>query len=679
MNLTNKHIKNKIMETKYLISLRRLTVRLALLLVPMAGLIVQGFGQEVVITNPSSPWTVPVGVTSIKVEVWGGGGGGGAAYSGFNSTRGGGGGGGGAYNVTTLSVVPGNTFTITIGGGGSAGSGGNGGTGGTTIISGTDGSVSAAGGGGGGYGNSANGSAGAASTGGLYNGGDGGASSGNGAGGGGGAGNSGNGSDGGNSVTGTGGTGNPDNTPYTGGDGGAYRTNNGSGNTGNAPGGGGGGGRASGWFSSNNGGTGGAGQVVITYTTGPVIDVNPSSLDFGYTHSDNTSAEQSFTLSGSLLTGAPGNITVSAPTNFEVSLTSGSGFGSSVQVPYTSTTLDNTTIYTRFKPTAPSTDYSGNITNSGDGAAIANVAVSGTSINICYGYARSVYSQSDITNPNNALNAPDGTFAELWDNGDQIVLDLTGGDILPSGRTVDVKWRRAAGTSADPTVTVALSANGSSWTDVGTYTVSIINPSWDIRTLILSANARYIRFTTTNDYNLDLDAVSFLWPSLTPYNVTGGGSYCTGASGLTLGLENSQTLATYQLYKDGTAVGAPVNGTGAALDFGIQTAGTYTVTATRITGGCIDDMNGSAVITVGASPTATVIGQSNVKCFAGNDGSITISANGGTGIYSYSVDNGDTWVTPDPNTSTYVYPGLVANHAYKIRVKIGDCPSILIP
>ncbi len=35
-----------------------------------------GWGQTVVV-NPTSPWIVPAGVTSIKVEVWGGGGAGG--------------------------------------------------------------------------------------------------------------------------------------------------------------------------------------------------------------------------------------------------------------------------------------------------------------------------------------------------------------------------------------------------------------------------------------------------------------------------------------------------------------------------------------------------------------------------------------------------------------------------
>ena len=45
------------------------------------------FGQSGVPITTSGPWTVPAGVTSVKVEVWGGGGGGGGAYSGGAGRR----------------------------------------------------------------------------------------------------------------------------------------------------------------------------------------------------------------------------------------------------------------------------------------------------------------------------------------------------------------------------------------------------------------------------------------------------------------------------------------------------------------------------------------------------------------------------------------------------------------
>jgi hypothetical protein len=91
--------------------------------------------------DQSTTWTCPAGITEITVEVWGagGGGGGGAGISwagSFNYTgylnsmpnnlisRAGGSGGNGGYNKVKVSVVPGQTYAVTIGGGGSPGAGG---------------------------------------------------------------------------------------------------------------------------------------------------------------------------------------------------------------------------------------------------------------------------------------------------------------------------------------------------------------------------------------------------------------------------------------------------------------------------------------------------------------------------------------------------------------------------
>lgn len=121
--------------------------------------------------------------------------------------------------------------------------------------------------------------------------------------------------------------------------------------------------------------------VNIVVATSPTLSVVPSSLNFGSsTPSGGTSAEQTYALSGVNLTPASGNITVTPPANFEVSLTSGSGFSSSpINVPYSSGALPSTPIYVVFKPTSPATPYSGNISNAGGGATTINVAVSGQS------------------------------------------------------------------------------------------------------------------------------------------------------------------------------------------------------------------------------------------------------------------------------------------------------------
>lgn len=67
-------------------------------------------------------WTVPAGVTTLRLRLWGGGGAGGMGNNGV-----GGGGGGGGYNEGYYSVTPGASYPVTVGAGG-IGSGGAGGT-----------------------------------------------------------------------------------------------------------------------------------------------------------------------------------------------------------------------------------------------------------------------------------------------------------------------------------------------------------------------------------------------------------------------------------------------------------------------------------------------------------------------------------------------------------------------
>ncbi len=141
------------------------------------------------------------------------------------------------------------------------------------------------------------------------------------------------------------------------------------------------------------------------YPATPSLSVAPSSLAFGYTASGGTSAEMTYALSGSNLTAGP--ITVTAPANFEVSLTgSGTGFGSSVDVSYTPPTLASTTIYARFKPTSFNTAYSGNITNAGGGATTLNVAVTGNS----YLYSGYCTSNATYTDDEDIFNVTLGTI-----------------------------------------------------------------------------------------------------------------------------------------------------------------------------------------------------------------------------------------------------------------------------
>jgi hypothetical protein len=67
----------------------------------------------------ATTWTCPAGVTSVTVECWGAGGGGVIAAP-FPP----GGGGGGAYSRSTLTVIPGNVYPLTVGAGVAGGDGG---------------------------------------------------------------------------------------------------------------------------------------------------------------------------------------------------------------------------------------------------------------------------------------------------------------------------------------------------------------------------------------------------------------------------------------------------------------------------------------------------------------------------------------------------------------------------
>ncbi|MBP6312507.1 MAG: T9SS type A sorting domain-containing protein [Flavobacteriales bacterium] len=223
--------------------------------------------QVTVTYTNSGTFTVPSGVSQVVVECWGGGGRGGSRTSNGRA----GGGGGGAYARSTISVVAGNTYTVTVGAGStSTSAGGDSWFSSATTIRAKGGSSVAN--------NSTSGAAGgslASSIGTVkYAGGNGANAPGSTGGGGGssagtaGGGANGSGQNGGNAPVGGG----------DGGDGGNAGFLVGSGQVGAAPGGGGGGAEKA-FLSTDQGGNGADGLVLITYTpcVGPTVSVTPSS------------------------------------------------------------------------------------------------------------------------------------------------------------------------------------------------------------------------------------------------------------------------------------------------------------------------------------------------------------------------------------------------------------------
>jgi uncharacterized protein YjdB len=131
-------------------------------------------------------------------------------------------------------------------------------------------------------------------------------------------------------------------------------------------------------------------------------------------------------------------------------------------------------------------------------------------------------------------------------------------------------------------------------------------------------------------------------PLPTAYAVTGGGVYCTGGSGMAVGVANSQTNVNYQLFLGTSPIGSAVAGTtGSAISFGLQTTtGTYTVVATNAITGCVNNMTGSVTISVTSLPSMYLVTGGGSYCIGGSGVAIGLSGSQ-TGV-SYRLYNGTT-------------------------------------
>jgi len=112
---------------------------------------------------------------------------------------------------------------------------------------------------------------------------------------------------------------------------------------------------------------------------GPKIVATPKTLAFGDVVMLTNSTSQSFNIDGTNLSGFPNNITITAPTDFQVS-TDDINWSSSITIPYTSATLSSTPVYVRFTPQVMGAN-SADVTITGGGVILTvNVAVSGNGI-----------------------------------------------------------------------------------------------------------------------------------------------------------------------------------------------------------------------------------------------------------------------------------------------------------
>jgi hypothetical protein len=143
----------------------------------------------------------------------------------------------------------------------------------------------------------------------------------------------------------------------------------------------------------------------------------------------------------------------------------------------------------------------------GDGANGLVVVSFSVPAGYCIGYAANVYSESGVDSPGNSIGTYDDNYATLADAGDELILDLTGGDILKSGGSLDIRWRRNPFTGGDPSVLVEISADLSSWTTI--YDNTVTSTTVYTESFTLPEDVRYVKFTENNIYDLDIDGLFY--------------------------------------------------------------------------------------------------------------------------------------------------------------------------
>ncbi len=164
------------------------------------------------------------------------------------------------------------------------------------------------------------------------------------------------------------------------------------------------------------------------------------------------------------------------------------------------------------------------------------------------------------------------------------------------------------------------------------------------------------------------------------HTVTGGGNYCSGGTGVPVGLSSSNSGINYQLYSSGgVAVGAVVPGTGSALDFGLQTAaGTYTVVGVNNATGCSSNMAGSASVIINALPTLYTTTGSGSFC-AGGSG-IALGLSGSALGVSYQLQRGGVATgSPVSGTGTsFSFGSVTIAGTYTVKATSGIGCSVMM-
>ncbi len=401
-------------------------------------------------------------------------------------------------------------------------------------------------------------------------------------------------------------------------------------------------GTASGTSISNSSVASGAAQQFFVLAQGalPSITVTGTLSNFGDVCTSANSNEQTYTVSGNDLTA---DVVVTAPTGFQVSTTSGSGFGSSVTLGRTGSDLtgEPVTIFVRFSPSATG-GASGNITHTSTGATTQNQAVAGTGI----ATPATPGSITGSTNPcasstgnSYSIAAVSGATSYTW--------------------TVPAGWNITAG-QGGTSVTVTAGTSGGNITVTATNTCGTSSAqSLAVTVNTIPATPGSITGSATvcpssaNTYSIAAvpGATSYTWTlpgGWTGTSTTNSINTTSGASGGTISVTANNACGSSAPQTLSVTVSGSVGGTATATAATVCPGGSTTITLTGHTGTIQWQRNTStpAVWTNIAGATSATLTTGPVNLFTQFRAVVTsgscASANSGTASVSVS----------DLNTST---------------------------
>lgn len=197
-------------------------------------------------------------------------------------------------------------------------------------------------------------------------------------------------------------------------------------------------------------------KYTITYapvTVTPTITATPATLTgFNYIVGNGPSGEQTFAVSGSNLTN---DILVTAPTNYEVSTTSGGTFTNTVSLTPTLGTVSSTTIYTRLKASLAVATYNGvQVDLTSTGAATKTVDLSGSVTNLSAPNINSALTKTTSYGTAGSYNISATNGPNTYSTG-----------VLPAGFSFSGNSISSASTTNAGNYTIAITATNGSGSD----------------------------------------------------------------------------------------------------------------------------------------------------------------------------------------------------------------------